>query len=54
MTRIFVSFAIALAILAATAVTHSASAKPGWANGNECVLDDGYNRYRPCSGADGS
>jgi hypothetical protein len=55
MTRMFSTFAVALAVAAAlaTGFVSSATAKPNLPPG-ECVLDDGYNRFRPCSGGDGS
>jgi hypothetical protein len=46
--------AVALALFAAVGnVIGTASAQPTWAAPGECVLDDGYNRYRPCNGGDG-
>lgn len=55
MTRMFSTFAVALAVVAAlgTGFVSSASAKPNLPAG-ECQTDDGYNRFRPCSGADGA
>jgi hypothetical protein len=54
MTKL-VGFAVALALIAALgAPISSASARPGWASPNECLLDDGYNRYRPCNSGDGA
>jgi hypothetical protein len=49
------TFAIAIALVSMFCpFVGSASAKPHGLTAGECILDDGYNRYRPCSGADGS
>ena len=55
MTRKFAILTAALAVVATIAgsFVSTASAKPNFPAG-ECVLDDGYNRLRPCSGGDGS
>jgi hypothetical protein len=55
MTRKLTTLAAALALIVGlgTAFASSASAKPNFPAG-ECVTDDGYNRLRPCSGADGA
>jgi hypothetical protein len=50
MTRLF-GLAIALSLLTSIAgFVGTASAQPSWAAPGECFLDDGYNRYRTCSG----
>jgi len=55
MTRLSFTFAIAIALMGMFAsFAGSASAKPQGVTAGQCILDDGYNRYRPCSGADGS
>jgi hypothetical protein len=55
MTRLSFAFAIAIALTGMFAsFAGSASAKPHGLTTGQCILDDGYNRYRPCSGADGS
>jgi hypothetical protein len=55
MTRKLATLTAALALIVGLGVAFagSASAKPNFPAG-ECVLDDGYNRIRPCSGGDGS
>jgi hypothetical protein len=55
MTRLSFTFAIAIALMGMFgSFAGSASAKPQGVTTGQCILDDGYNRYRPCSGADGS
>jgi hypothetical protein len=55
MTRKIATLTAALAFAAAlgTGFVSSASAKPNLP-AQECTTDDGYNRFRPCSGADGA
>ena len=49
------NLAIAIALLcSASGFVRVASAQPSWAAPDECVLDDGYNRFRPCSGGSGN
>lgn len=44
---------VALALLGAFGGSVSpVSAKPFW-TGETCLIDDGYNRYRPCNSGDG-
>jgi len=51
MTRLF-ALAFALALLSSVGgFVTAASAQPTWAGPGECVFDDGYNRYRTCSGS---
>jgi hypothetical protein len=51
MTRLFLSFAIAAAMLATLAGSiNTATAKPGWSSPAECFTDDGHRGYRPCNG----
>ncbi len=53
MTRFF-GVALALALIGALGASiGTASAKPGWAT-SECLIDDGYHSYRPCSSGDGA
>jgi hypothetical protein len=54
MTRLSFALALAIALTGMFASFGSASAKPHGVTAGQCILDDGYNRYRPCSGADGS
>ncbi len=55
MRSLFLSFALATALLGALGgFMTSASAKPSWVDPSACILDDGYNRYRPCGGGEGS
>lgn len=54
MTRLL-ALAIAIALLSsASGFVRFASAQPTWAAPGECVLDDGYNRLRTCSGGSGN
>lgn len=49
--KTFFGVTLALALIALSGAVGSASAKPGWAV-NECLIDDGYNRYSSCNSGD--